>query len=596
MITQAKRFQKEVVRKWNPSIDDPTTSMYLGLVGIDESAAKECGAITLDLLLRAGVLEQEEDGSWILAEGWDKRRIYLYGDAKTVENISKFVRDMQLRRITYTQANLQADVFLQAMSVVMEIPGDWHTSLNMLQSIYTLYYDGFLDGFQELLKFKRIGKDIRSCYFQASRLVKLVHNELMRFFIHSYVSSRSESHADQSDSDECYVGRVTTEFMEYLDELRTSDDAWISSCANFLSISFDFIEFETAFRVGDSISLEAGYQRHVPIWIVLGQHKYEEIFYSQQECLYRDNPFSRLQELRINRVVRRYAGILGKRCVAHDEFLENGNHFFSQFSLPSSLRGFEQQSWMVGIGLMCKRFTNRWYSSGTNTTAMNSYKPSVASKMLPEMKLIYQVFGLLNTHIILLERTKFYLDFVTSCKDEIDIDLRRETLEKSMHEREQTSADNMFDAVNNVYIESIDNAGIDPTLADGDDEGEMDPVDAAANSEETRPMADNAPTTKGKSKSKKIRKKEMHVNISSDVRTLGDSKLVSRDIIRKRAARARVQKVKSNLREAIMNSISEMKSREENTSVGSEMSIGVSPWHWHTRNSPNSLDLRYEQK
>ena len=101
-----------------------------------------------------------------------------------------------MRRISYTQANLQADIFIQAMSVVMEIPGDWHTSLNMLQSIYTLYYDGFLDGFQELLKFKRIGKDIRSCYFQASRLMKLVHHELMRFFIHSYVASRGESQAD----------------------------------------------------------------------------------------------------------------------------------------------------------------------------------------------------------------------------------------------------------------------------------------------------------------------------------------------------------------------------------------------------------------
>ena len=70
---------------------------------------------------------------------------------------------------------------------------------------------------------------------------------------------------------------------------------------------------------------------------------------------------------------------------------------------------------------MCKRFTSRWYSSGTNTTAMSSYKPSVASKMLPEMKMIYQVFGLLATHMIVLERITFTLDFVTSCEDKIDV-------------------------------------------------------------------------------------------------------------------------------------------------------------------------------
>ena len=150
----------------------------------------------------------------------------------------------------------------------------------------------------------------------------------MRLFAHSYVSSREETSTERTESDEQYVARVTSEFVSYLDDMRSSEDAWVATCANFLSMSFNFIEFETAYRVGDSIALEAGYQKHAPIWVVLGQSKYEEIFYSQQECLYRDYPYSRLQELRINRVVRRYAGILGKRCVAHDEFLENGNHFF----------------------------------------------------------------------------------------------------------------------------------------------------------------------------------------------------------------------------------------------------------------------------
>ena len=226
---------------------------------------------------------------------------------------------------------------------------------------------------------------------------------------------------------------------------------------------------------------------------------------------------------------------------------------------------------------------------------MTSYKPSVASKMLPEMKKIYQVFGLLATHMVVLVRKSFSLDFVTSCKDKIDIDLRRQTLEKSMHQREQTSADNMWDAVNGIYGKSIDNAGIDPTSADGDDEGEMDPNDAAANAEQTHGTAsDEAHTTKQQSKSKKIRKKEMHVNISSDVRTLGDSKLTSRDIIRKRDALARVQKVKSKLRQAIMNTMSEMKNQEKNTMVGSEAAFCAAPWHRHTRNCSNSLNLQYE--
>ena len=99
------------MKRWHPNIDDCSLSIYLGLIGIDEATSKECGAITLDLLLRAGVLVTNEDGSWSLADDWDQRRIYIFGDAKTIENMAKFVRDMQDRKISYSNANMQAEVF-----------------------------------------------------------------------------------------------------------------------------------------------------------------------------------------------------------------------------------------------------------------------------------------------------------------------------------------------------------------------------------------------------------------------------------------------------------------------------------------------------
>ena len=71
--------------------------------------------MTLDLLLRSGVLVEDEDGGWALAEDWETRRVYLYGDAKTIENMTKFVRDMQDRKISYSVANVQSEIFLQAL-------------------------------------------------------------------------------------------------------------------------------------------------------------------------------------------------------------------------------------------------------------------------------------------------------------------------------------------------------------------------------------------------------------------------------------------------------------------------------------------------
>ena len=50
LIEGVKHFQVGTVRRWNPRIDEPSLSIYLGLLGIDEAASKECGLITLDLL------------------------------------------------------------------------------------------------------------------------------------------------------------------------------------------------------------------------------------------------------------------------------------------------------------------------------------------------------------------------------------------------------------------------------------------------------------------------------------------------------------------------------------------------------------------
>ena len=61
LFTKARKFQGNTVRRWNPNADECLFSIYLDLIGIDEAVSKECGAITLDLLLRAGVLIEGSD-------------------------------------------------------------------------------------------------------------------------------------------------------------------------------------------------------------------------------------------------------------------------------------------------------------------------------------------------------------------------------------------------------------------------------------------------------------------------------------------------------------------------------------------------------
>ena len=156
------------------------------------------------------------------------------------------------------------------------------------------------------------------------------------------------------------IGR---ELQSFLTGLKDSDDKWIANCGVFLELAFNFLECVDAYRIGDAVAIEYGCSKHSTVWKALGQNKYVEIFLVQQETLYRDFPFLRLQELRMNCVVRRYHGTTDKHCVARDEFLEHGNRFFLSFPMPKSLIGFASQSLHVGVGLMAKQFTNRWYTT-----------------------------------------------------------------------------------------------------------------------------------------------------------------------------------------------------------------------------------------
>ena len=117
-------FQREAVKKWNPNADEVTLSNYMGLVGIDEAASKECGALTLDMLLKFGILEQDGDGMWQLTENWEAKRAFLIGDVKTVDNVDKIAEDLSNRPLSLKESSQQAEVFAKALKNVMTIPGD----------------------------------------------------------------------------------------------------------------------------------------------------------------------------------------------------------------------------------------------------------------------------------------------------------------------------------------------------------------------------------------------------------------------------------------------------------------------------------------
>ena len=450
LLEGAKHFQEKCVETWNPGSLLTTMTMMLGFLGLKEESAKECGSITLDQLYRMGILVEKDDGTWELASNWKERRAYLFGDAKTVENIAKFVRDLSSRPLSYDEQSHQADIFLDAMSVVMQLPGDWHAGLAMLQAIYSLFYRGFLEPFKAALKWQRVTNDVRGCYFQASRLAGFVADELMRALMYEFASGFEEFDPTVHGEDpSAFVCKFVLEFIEFLRELKSSPDEWRRACALFLLMYIDFRNFVNSYRIGDSVTILRGYENFAPVWQKLGQSKYVERHFHQQDQLFRDFPYSRYMESMMNRCVRSYPRELGKRMVAWDEFLELKNKAFSEFPMVRTLMSLVRLGDFLGPIDRCKQFLSRFYVIGKEDKGKQINRSSTEPSMILEKKLIFEAFVKLNT-VIHRSGRKFVNSLVWDIKSKLKTTITRKKLEASKKDSGDHSYNRLFSSISQI--------------------------------------------------------------------------------------------------------------------------------------------------
>jgi hypothetical protein len=198
----------------------------------------------------------------------------------------------------------QLSVFDEALKRVMDLPGDWHAGMSMLQSIVTLFYDVLLYPIcHSVLLWKRFNRETNKCYYQSSRLVNVVHQVLMRFTWHRFIGTKldllresyddfcdgveNEEQAEQMCNDSAnFLCYCANEFQGYLKAELTCGDQWRQMCSAFLLMSSDFVDFVWAYRKCDSIHILLSYQRFAPVWRVVGATRYLERHWRQLETLY----------------------------------------------------------------------------------------------------------------------------------------------------------------------------------------------------------------------------------------------------------------------------------------------------------------------
>ena len=229
----------------------------------------------------------------------------------------------------------------------------------------------------------------------------------------------------------------------------------------------------------------------------------------------------------MNRFVRRYHASTGRRCVSQDEFLENGNRFFSEFPMPKSLQSFEEQSNQVGLALKAKLQSDIWYTSNFEDITERNIRKNVAPKMTPEKQLCYEIFLLLKTHVHDESREKFERTYITSIQEKISVDLRRNVLERSMHEAPQSPADDILRSLNKVYNDSIRQAGVDIAVEERQ-EGEQHAAEECVENKKNNTARHNI------GKTSKVARRSMHKGILKEPWKEGRMEFRKKDVIKLR--------------------------------------------------------------
>ena len=214
----------------------------------DEVSTTGIALVVTGLLLTVGMLVSRGVGQgYRLANNALKRTLMLYGDRLSIVNVENLVPKLMNEQCRGNTDDESATVLLQALSRVRMFPGDLHITMHMLALVYGLFYGGFLQPFQAVLRMKRIQMDTIPRHDASLKLAKLVYRELQRLSLQQWVRADTVVH-DGVDS-------AVRSYQEYMAKLRVSKDPIVRATASFMRLMADTLCYEESTRRGDVYTL-----------------------------------------------------------------------------------------------------------------------------------------------------------------------------------------------------------------------------------------------------------------------------------------------------------------------------------------------------
>jgi len=257
----------------------------------------------LDFLVLAGLLIEKKDPVtkwvyWVAAENIEEKWVYVVGDLLSLDNLESFIKMLHKSKVTFDECYRQVLDFEKALSRVVSIPGDLHVKFHTLGPIFRVYYGEFLQVFQTALGWKRLKLKVSECFQLAHKLFVLVMGEVERLLLDCFAMLVA---ASSMKTDEQFAIFFAKHFELWFATQRTkSDDELRHYLCNFAHLGWSYMLLDKSVHAGDTPVIEYIICWWGPVWLELGKHRYYKLSLSQTEQLYRDLPYTILQEIRIN--------------------------------------------------------------------------------------------------------------------------------------------------------------------------------------------------------------------------------------------------------------------------------------------------------
>ena len=382
LFEMARQFPRRVVRSWRHE-PAPAELLILPVSVLDETTKVGASGILLDFMVLHGLLYfKEANQIYAPVDGWEKKWLFLVGDGLSLDRIFQFFDDVMAitdaKTMSFCNAYRQAMAITQVLHRIVPINGDLHVRFHMLDSVYRLFYGGFLQCFQHRLKWKRLdAQDVSHSYRLAHRLAVIVFEELDRLMVDIFINRAMTfgkiERILKSQGPDGLAIFVANDYVAYLHrQVRETKDWLHRYLCNYLVVMRKYLAFCKAEQEGDAVTMEAVVVDYLPVLYATKKHKSFATQLRLIEMYYHRIPISILQLIRLNRTKLQKKGspYTFQKESALDQIMERLMPFFKGMNHNGTEASFVRVSKMLTACQRAKHFVEFY----TRTRADAEYK------------------------------------------------------------------------------------------------------------------------------------------------------------------------------------------------------------------------------